>query len=495
MNLILVSGIYDHIPARSLGVYLLRHYVEKRGYTCQVIDHCQEFSADSLYTLITKFINETTLCVGFSTTFWRDPEQRIWKNNQSMPPNLLDLSRRLKKDYPGVKIILGGAGLRNVGVDMDHIDNIVVGESEDLLPELLDFWSGVGPEPVKQFNQTTKKYYYNKPLNKRHDISTCDFSWIERDCIMPGEALPLETARGCIFKCRFCSYPHLGKKKFDYLKSIDTIRKHLVNNWERWGITNYTIVDDTFNDSEYKIDEFLAMSKSLPFELNYVSYIRADLVHRFDGMAEKLYDSGLRACFFGLESLHPIGSMAVGKGWSGKNARTYIPELLNNIWGGKVNVTTGFIAGLPGEGEDSLLDTLKWVNDNEINTFWLPLGIASPEALAARSLDEVAYTSEFERNSGAYGYKFDSAGNWYNNLWTKKSAEVMANEVLNPRRKNKRLSCWVHIQLSTLGYSNSDIWNIAKSGQRHIETITSVDVQTRKKKFVQEYEKKLLSLP
>jgi hypothetical protein len=494
MNVILVTGIYDHIPARSLGVYLLRHYLKKRGYTCQVIDHCQEFSAERLYKMISKFVDSTTLCVGFSTTFWRDPEQRIWKNDQGLPPNIYNTTKLLKDNFPDLRIILGGAGLRNVGSKTEYIDNIVVGESEDLLPELLDFWSGRGPEPSKKLNTVTNKYYYDTPLKKNHDISKCDFEWVDEDCIMPGESLPLETARGCIFKCRFCSYPHLGKKKFDYLKPIDNIKNHLIRNYERWGVTKYTVIDDTFNDSEQKIDEFLSMSSSLPFELNYVAYIRVDLVHRFEGMAEKLLDSGLRACFFGLESLHPQGSMAVGKGWSGKYAREYVPHLISDIWKNKVNVTTGFIAGLPGEGKDSLLDTLKWVNDNNISTFWLGLGIASPDALASRSLDGNAFTSEFERNSEIYGYKFDSHGNWYNGMWSKKSAEDFANQQLNPFRKNKRLSCWVHIQLGSLGLREDEIWDLANSGKRHIEVITDNSVLERKQHFINNYERRVLSL-
>ena len=494
MNVILISGIYDHVPARSLGVYLLRHYLEKRGYTCQVIDHCQEFNQDRLFNLISKFVDDTTVCIGFSTTFWRDPEKRIWDNDQSMPPNILLTSKKLKATYPNVKLILGGAGLRNVGIDLNHIDNIVVGECEDLLPDLLDFWTGKGHEPARKFNLTTRKHYYDKPLEKKHDISTCDFEWTDRDCIMRGEALPLETARGCIFKCRFFSYPHLGKKKFDYIKPVEQIKKHLIRNYEKWGVRKYTIVDDTFNDSEHKIYEFLSMSSSLPFELNYVSYIRADLVHRFEGMAEKLYRSGLRACFFGLESLHPEGSMAVGKGWSGKQAREYIPHLLKNIWKDDVAVTTGFISGLPGETTESLLDTLAWVNEHSIHTFWLGLGIASPQALAARSLDDTAYTSEFERNSGLYGYKFDERGEWYNNNWTKRSAEKIANEVLNPGRKYKGISCWLYIQLASLGFNDQELKDMRKTNWRLIEAITSDEVTKRKKKFIDDYEQAMLNL-
>jgi len=494
MNVILVNGIYDLMPSRSLGPYLLRHVLAKNGYTCQVIDHCQEFTADELYATIKHFITKDTVCLGFSTTFWRDIERKIWNNNGGMPPNLDTASRRIKQEYPHIKLVLGGAGIRNVGAKVDHVDALVVGEAEDLFIELLDHWTKGTAEPPRKTNTTVNKPYYNQCINKDYDVSTCDFMWSFSDAILPGEPLPLETARGCIFKCKFCSYPHLGKKKMDYLKPIEHIREHMMHNYERWGTRHYIMLDDTFNDSEHKIDTLLDMTRRLPFKIGYVAYIRADLVHRFKGQAEKLQESGLESCFFGLESLHPQASQAVGKGWSGRHAREYIPHLLHDIWQDKVNVTTGFIAGLPGEDADSLLDTLKWVNDNGIMTFWLGLGISSPASLAAGSMDGVAFYSEFERNADKYGYKFDSKGWWYNDLWTHHTAEKFAMERLNYYRKLKRISCWFHIQLRAFGYTDDELWAIAGSQLTHNGFLTDQTFLDRRDKYVADYKKLLLTL-
>ena len=494
MNVILVNGIYDLMPSRSLGPYLLRHYLNHRGYTCQVIDHCQEFTGMEIYKAIKKFITKDTVCIGFSTTFWRDIEQKIWTNTGGFPPNLDGASRYLKKEFPHIKIVLGGAGLRNIGRGVEHVDALVVGEAEDLFADLLDHWTKGTVEPPVKTNSSVNKPYYTTPLEKKYAIETCDFEWAEQDCIMPNEPLPLETARGCIFKCKFCSYPHLGKKKFDYLKPNEQIKRHLQQNYDRWGTTNYIMLDDTFNDSEHKIDNFLAVTKELPFKINYVAYIRADLVHRFKGQAEKLQESGLASCFFGLESLHPTASTAVGKGWSGKYARDYIPHLIHNIWQDRVNVTTGFIAGLPGEDEASLLDTLKWVNDNDIMTFWLGLGISSPASLSSGTMDGVAFYSEFERNAEQYGYKFDDKGWWYNDLWTHHTAERFAMERLNYNRKLKRISCWFHIQLRAFGYTDDELWRIARSQLTHNGFLEDEVFKQRKAEFVKNYKEKLMSL-
>lgn len=482
------------MPSRSLGPYLLRHVLGKAGYTCQVIDHCQEFSSDELIQLIAKFVTEDTICIGWSTTFWRDVEQKFWTNTGGMPPNLDAASRAIKTEYPNIKQLLGGAGIRNIGCNVEHIDALVVGESEDLLIELLDHWTKGTASPPAKVNETVRKPYYSTCITKNYEVSTCDFEWSHRDAIVYGEPLPLETARGCIFKCKFCSYPHLGKKKFDYLKPIDQIRSHLLHNYNNWGTTHYIMLDDTFNDSEFKIDSLLELSRSLPFKLGYVAYIRADLVNRFEGMAEKLQESGLESCFFGLETLHPRASLTVGKGWSGKTAKNYIPHLIHNIWKDKVNVTSGFIVGLPGEDEASLRSTLQWVNDNNLMVFWLGLGISSPESLAAGSMDGVAFYSEFERNAGVYGYEFDSDGWWHNKLWNHHTAQKFAMYELNHKRKLRRISCWFHIQLRAFGYTDEELWAVANSQLSHNGLLSDPEFLRRKAFYIETYRKQLMEL-
>lgn len=61
-------------------------------------------------------------------------------------------------------------------------------------------------------------------LRKRYDTEACDHVWHPRDCVQPGEALPLEMARGCIFKCKFCRYPFIGKSKNDFSRRIELVR-------------------------------------------------------------------------------------------------------------------------------------------------------------------------------------------------------------------------------------------------------------------------------
>ena len=474
MHAIFLNSIYSYIPQRALGPYLLKHQLKKRRYTSQVIDYCQELSSEQILELFKKFATADTVCLALSSTFWFDESQHYYTYDNGIPPNIYRAVKLIKSEYPNVKIVLGGAHSSYMRKRIEDVDCVFIGESEDTFVEVLDYWTKGTAEPWAEINPITKKLIYRNPITKNYQIQSCDFMWQDEDCIQPGEALPMETARGCIFKCSFCAYPHLGKKKFDYLKSNDIIKNYLVNNYNKWQTTSYIMLDDTFNDSEFKIDGFLELTRSLPFKIEYAAYIRADLVHRFEGMADKLAETGLRGAFFGIESLHPTASRIVGKGWSGKSAREFVPELVHKIWKNKITAHCGLIVGLPGENEDDLQNTVTWVNDNMINVIFFGLQVTN-------NLHERSYISEFERNAEKYGFKFDSNGKWYNDIWSRDSVLAHAAK-LNPQRKRLNFAGFHHIALHSLGYTNEEIIS------QHQNTIKDSDeFKLRKNHFIQNY--------
>lgn len=490
MNVILLNGIWDFLPSRALGPYLLRHQLNKKGYTAQVIDHCQEFTAEQIIEYIKHFLTDETVCLGISTTFWQDVEKKFWNNDAGMPPNLYTVTKKIKEEFPYLKIVLGGAGVRYIGRQLENVDCCVVGEAEDIFPELIDHWTKGTQEPNKVFNEAKKMFYYNSPINKTYKIESCDFDFVEQDCILPGDALPMETARGCIFKCKFCAFPHLGKKKFDYLKPLDHLKYQMIHNYERWGTTQYLMMDDTFNDSEYKIDSFLEMTRSLPFKINYTAYIRADLVYSFKDQADKLLESGLEGVIFGIESLHPQASQIVGKGWSGNHAREYLPRLIHDVWQDKVNVMMGFIAGLPGENKEDLTNTLRWLNQSNLHAAWSALSLTTPNSIGSGTLESVSFLSEFDKEADKYGFKFDDNGFWYTDEWSFKSA-IEFRQKLNEHRKISRINPWLAQQAKALGYSMHELMNRPLRAKAFMQ---SEDFIVRSNNYIKQYTQKLLSL-
>jgi radical SAM superfamily enzyme YgiQ (UPF0313 family) len=291
---------------------------------------------------------------------------------------------------------------------------------------------------------------YNQARSPKYNIELDDFRFVEQDVILSTEALPLDVSRGCIFACRFCNYPHLGKKKLDYVRGMEYIKSELIYNYETFGVRNYLILDDTFNDTEWKVTEFSKIVNSLPFKINYSCYLRADLLQRFADVPYQLAESGLAGAFFGLESLHPYASKLVGKAWSGRNAREYIPHLRHTVWKDQVVQQLSMIIGLPKETREDLLSTFDWFKQNDL-----------PHAkLQSLSLikNPGSSASEFEKHPEKYGFTFDHLGRWVNENWTTTEASAYKNELEKKYRDINIAGSWFATHLLALGYSKEKIF-------------------------------------
>jgi radical SAM superfamily enzyme YgiQ (UPF0313 family) len=403
---------------------------------------------------------------------------------KNLQEKICNVVARIKEKFPHLKVLLGGPNAHRVTRDVPSAEYVCIGDCEDLLPDLLDHWTKGTQEPVGQYDILTKRKFYKAPAKKTFNIEQSDFKWSHRDCIVYGEALPLETSRGCIFKCKFCAYPLLGKKKFDYLRSVEMIRQEMIKNFEEFGVNSYYMLDDTFNDSEFKIDAFCEMVKTLPFTINFTAYVRMDLLARFESQAVKLKNAGMRAAFFGIETFHVDASNAIGKGWHGKHARAYLEDLLNHIWKDDVYITASFIAGLPFEDKDSVEKTLEYLrNEKRINGLMWPLQIH-------RTSDQWAYHSEFEKNVDQYGYKINDDGTWYNNQWTSLEANKVSRDWFQSDHRGKGwdYSCWDYIGLLGLGYDRKEI------ASAKIDKSSLPEFRKRVSNFLESYKEKLLNL-
>lgn len=458
MQVVFLNGSPDKglVFTRYVGPYKVAHWLRKHGYTCQVLDFVAQFTEDQLYKMVTKFISEDTLVVALSTTFMclgkyvhRDGVVR------SIPEGVLDVIKRIKQDYPHIKIVTGGYKSDRL-TDWGVVDATVMSyttASEDIFLEYVKFLRG-GAEPryVLYTNGKFRKIY-NEAQNKVYNIECDDFKFTPADYIMPGEALPLDVSRGCIFACRFCQYPHLGKGKLDYIRGMSYLEEEIRYNHENFGTTGYMILDDTFNDTQTKVSEFLKMSERLEFDINYTAYLRAELIHRFPDTAYMLKDSGLFGAYHGLESLHPHASKLVGKGWSGKHARDYIPHLYHDVWNREVTMHTNFIVGLPKETKEDLMNTVRWHRDNNLHTLYFSaLGLWRPDD------KNHAYSiqSEFDRNSEKYGFMFNEAG-WYNETWTQQEANEYAAHLNEITKIDKKCSVWSAPTLLWYGYTKQKL--------------------------------------
>jgi radical SAM superfamily enzyme YgiQ (UPF0313 family) len=402
MEIILLTACVSNVYKlyRTLGSYQLAWYLRKFGYQVQVIDFIHRFSEDQIWKLLDKFITPETKVIGYGPM--------IDLNESGEFSNKIErILRKLKNRYPQIKIVAGGSAAQYLIKryrNKSLFDTIFVGHSEDtMLAYCNHIFRG---KPALAFeklegNVVIRENFPLPQIEEKFDISTCSHTWDKNDFIQPNETLPIELGRGCIFACKFCQYPYIGKSKNDFTREMEFVKEEIIRNFEQFGVRRYYMVEDTFNADRERTKAFTEMVKTLPFKIEYASYLRMDLIYRWQEQEELLLESGLKTCFFGIETFNEESANLIGKGFQTKIAKDYLPKLIHNRWKDQINPRLGLICGLPPETFDELWDTHRWLVDNNIPSWnWFPLQI---------NRDMIhSYTSEFERNAESYGFEFES---------------------------------------------------------------------------------------
>lgn len=466
------------LAARSTGVYKIAGFIRKYNYSAQVIDFVTSWTEEQLWDLTTHFVTEKTMVLGISMTHIYHAHHL---GDDFLPPILYNVLIRLKERYPNLKVVLGGH-IGNKFKGSTIVDSIVSGPGEDIFLELLDHYkkgNAIPKSRIVEFPNNNETIEYHASNEQRYNIETDNFKFSLQDGILPNETLPIEVSRGCIFKCKFCQFNMLGKKKLDYIRSMNLIKEEMLYNYDNFGITNYYVVCDTFNDTVEKLTMWSDMLATLPFKINYTAYIRADLLYTFPETPYMLKESGLIGAMHGIESLHPKASMLVGKGWSGKHAKEWLPKLYHEIWNKEVSQHLNFIVGLPYDTEENLRETVQWYNDNELHSIkFTPLGFfSSPLAWTT--------SSEFNKNSAKYGFEIDVNGSWRNKVWNTDNSTALAKELENSVRSKVKLHPWTFMHLLGLGYDKNTLMTTPR------KQFNWDDVKDKNSNFLVDYFNKL----
>lgn len=402
--------------SRGYGAHRLASHLRCHNYSVLVIDFSSMVTFDLWKTICSLAVGSNTQMVGFSTTWW--PYRQPFKKNQTFkisnidyftdsgePPSIdkdgltyhavqgemkpwIDF---IKEINPKTKIVVGGPKLdfyRDFPADY-FISGLGENQIIDLLTDKRRIWPTIIDHDI---NSNNRDWGWN----------TSSTTYTAHDFINPNEILNLEIARGCKFKCNFCSFPLIGQKDVaGYLKTEETIYKELMNNYDNFGVTKYFIADDTFNDSIEKLEMMVRIKNKLPFDLKTKAYIRADIIATQPNQIPLLYDGGLASCYIGIESFHPAASKFAGKGMDPLR-RKHALYKMNEHWGDDVSINGGYIVGLPGEDEKFVREQAEWFAqpDCPVNYNASFLGLIIHPYKPGSTI----HPSEIDRNPEAFGY-------------------------------------------------------------------------------------------
>lgn len=343
-----------------MGVYRLANHLRDLGYSVKVIHSWIRINDDQFMSVCDKYINESTMLVGLGATVLADLELgEFFGITESRTKKRITA---IKNKFPWVQTCIGGAQITGASDEfisrLDFFDWAIKGQGEAAITALLSHIKT--GDRIKTATITRPKIITDKTYNFDHFNNTFN-TFIEDDSIVNGEGLPIEIARGCIFKCKFCGYDLIGKKAGEYTKHSSIIRKELIENYERWGTTDYYVADETINDSLEKVKMLVDSVSNLPFKPRFGGFMRLDLIWKYPEMAQLLLDWGVETCSFGIETINDASGKSVGKGLGVKRIEETLDHL-KSVWNDRVFVNASFILGFKYDSQETAKDLDLWLD-------------------------------------------------------------------------------------------------------------------------------------
>src|SRR5205814_108524 len=230
------------------------------------------------------------------------------------------LAERIKREMPGAFVLVGGHDASRDPDWFHHsaVDAIAVGDGEEIMPAMVealasggdlrkvpglllhgpDGWIDTGHAPARA---NLDDY----PFPARHLIA----HYADKYYINFRKPLALlETARGCPFKCNFCSVWKFHESTFRE-KSPERVVQEL----QQIEAPNVFITDDIFWMNVKRGRELAKALKASGIKKHFTIQTRSDIICKFPELIEMWKDCGRMTVFLGLEKIDDAGLKSVNK--------------------------------------------------------------------------------------------------------------------------------------------------------------------------------------
>jgi radical SAM superfamily enzyme YgiQ (UPF0313 family) len=327
-----------------LGPICVAACLQQEGHQCKVFDLRIEGEEHGL-----------ALCRAF------DPDVVGLQCNFTTERNrTIRLAQRIKREMPRTFVVVGGHDASRDPEWFQHqsIDAIAIGDGEEVMPPLMDALArgrdlqsvpGLSINGVSTGHAPMRANLDDYPLPARHLIE----SYAGHYYINFRKPLALmETARGCPFKCNFCSVWKFHESTFRE-KSPERVVQEL----QQIEAPNIFITDDIFWMNVRRGEEMARQIKAAGIKKYFTVQTRTDIICKFPHLIEMWKDCGSLAIFLGLESVTDEGLKAVNK----KNTADNNVRAINILKDLGVGFTPNFIVD-PGWDREDFTRLRDWID-------------------------------------------------------------------------------------------------------------------------------------
>jgi anaerobic magnesium-protoporphyrin IX monomethyl ester cyclase len=356
---------HQHPPLTPLGIAYLGAVLEKNGYSVDVIDcQAQKIAHNSFEHEIGKHQPKVVGITSTTLTY----------------KSALKIAATAKQVHPDCVTILGGCHATfwdyKALEECPQLDMVVRKEGEYTLLEIVNRLKE--NRHIDDVLGTT--CWKNKKIIRNEDrpyIENLDDLPFPAHHLLPLKRLrkqgkvifPLTTSRGCVYWCNFCTAVRMFGRRYRMRNPKNVVDEIQFLN-KKYGATQFTFSDDTFTVDQARVRKICEDVRNRRLEVQWDCETRVDMVTR--DLLKEMKKAGCIAVWFGVESgcQNVLDSMEKDVNLA-QTRRAF-------KWAHEAGLMTiaSVILGFPGETKDTVLKTVKFVE--ELNPDDVGYHIATP---------------------------------------------------------------------------------------------------------------------
>ena len=384
MKILLSSICLETGTDIQLALYYLKGYILKlkpsSDVTIRVFNENQNIPA-----IIKKILELKPHLIGFSCYLWN-----IKKT--------LNICRRLKEINPGLKIVLGGPEVSPRAQDLlaqeKAVDVVVRGEGEESFAQFTQ--TGLGRINGISFRKN-KKIIHNPDRPLLRNVGKIPSPYLSGLVDLKDKSIvdvPLETMRGCSFRCGYCYY----HKNFPLVRyfPLSRVEKELKLILSHKPHEVY-LMDATFNSNPQRAKKILKIFIRYNRGSNLHVELKTELAD--EEMARLLLQANAYNIEIGIQSTNPRTLKAINRTFDKERFKKGI-RALNKL---KLYYEIQLIDVLPYQSYESLMNSLDWLYSlHPAKVVIFRLAVLAGTALREEAAD---FGIEYDHRPPYYAYK------------------------------------------------------------------------------------------
>jgi len=342
------NRVREYLILPTLEVCTISSVLKNNNINVDLIDmKINDYSIDYLQKIFPKY----------------NPQYILIDDNPQIHCNTVKVIKEVRKYYGNkVKIVLRGEIItmvpdvtmkRNNDIDygIRYMDdyallNIIKANNND--DKLKNIYNIVYRQDNLIHITEEKQYYYDLNLLPMPDRKLYDIDkYLKRD----SETI-VRSSRGCPGNCLFCIKSKFSKfKLFSMERFCDEIEELL-----SMGFETFFFSDDTFAFSQSRLEEFAKEIKKRNLNIKWTSNLRVKDIT--EERIKLMKDLGAYRVFIGIETINSKSSKIINKNLIEQE----IIDKVNILKKHNMQFHASFILGNPGDTEEDLEETIKFVN-------------------------------------------------------------------------------------------------------------------------------------